>query len=166
MIYLALGSNLAGDYADSYNLLLAVPNMLAMHGVHVVATSRFYQSTAIGGPRYQPDYINAVVAVRSVLSPRGLLSRIHDVEVAFGRTRRVRWAARTLDIDILDMNGRCHADYVDLPHPRLASRAFVLLPLRDVMPGWRHPQSGESVAQLIADLSVAARRGVFACTRC
>jgi 2-amino-4-hydroxy-6-hydroxymethyldihydropteridine diphosphokinase len=87
-----------------------------------------------------------------------LLRRLHALEAAFGRERRVQWGARTLDIDIVSYHDEIHTNMAQIPHPRLAARAFVLYPLRDIAPGWRHPISGATVDALIKQLSTAARR--------
>jgi 2-amino-4-hydroxy-6-hydroxymethyldihydropteridine diphosphokinase len=99
-------------------------------------------------------YVNAVAIVATGLSPAGVLAGLHAVEQRFARTRRVRNEARTLDLDILDYEGRISApgSWPELPHPRLAGRAFVLYPLAELAPEWRHPVTGEGVAELVAGL--------------
>jgi 2-amino-4-hydroxy-6-hydroxymethyldihydropteridine diphosphokinase len=86
------------------------------------------------------------------LSPAALLTLLHEVEASFGRKRAEPNAPRTLDLDILDYEGRVEQGPPVLPHPRMAGRAFVLLPLRDVAPDWRHPVSGQSISDLISAL--------------
>ena len=162
MIYLALGSNMKGDFADSAQLLRAAIDNLPLAGAHVAKTAPFYRSAAVGpqvNGRAQADYINTVVAVRAVTPALGLLRRLHALEAAFGRERRVKWGPRTLDIDIVSYHGEVHAAGAQIPHPRLAARAFVLLPLRDIAPGWRHPISGASVDVLIKGLPPRERAG-------
>jgi 2-amino-4-hydroxy-6-hydroxymethyldihydropteridine diphosphokinase len=90
--------------------------------------------------------------VETALDPTALMAALHRIEDRFGRARRVRNAARTLDIDLIDYDGRVMNGPLILPHPRLTERAFVLLPLADVAPDWRHPVTGRSVAELIASL--------------
>ena len=164
MIYLALGSNLSGDFADSQQLIAAAIDNLPLCGAHVVARAPLYRSQAIG-PKIdgqgQGDYINTAVAVRSVVPAVGLLQRLHALEAAFGRQRRIKWGPRTLDIDILSYHDEIHAHMAQIPHPRMASRAFVLYPLRDIAPGWRHPQSGEPIDALIKRLPTAMRQGLI-----
>lgn len=82
---------------------------------------------------------------------------LHDVEISFGRERGILNAARTLDLDLLDYEGRCEPGPPILPHPRLEGRAFVLLPLADVVPEWRHPGSGSRLRELIDALPAADR---------
>ena len=162
MIYLALGSNLSGAFANSAQLIGAAIDNLALCGAHAVARAPLYRSAAIGpmvDGQAQGDYINTVVAVRSVAPAIGLLQRLHVLEMAFGRERRETWGPRTLDIDILSYHDEIHAHGAQIPHPRLSGRAFVLYPLRDIAPGWRHPISGVGVSALIKRLPADARLG-------
>ncbi len=85
---------------------------------------------------------------------------LHETETAFGRSRSVRNAPRTLDLDLLDFGGRVEAGPPTLPHPRMLDRAFVLIPLAEVESDWRHPVSGTSIQTLIAMLSQSDRDGV------
>jgi 2-amino-4-hydroxy-6-hydroxymethyldihydropteridine diphosphokinase len=102
--------------------------------VQVMAVSPVYETVPVGGPP-QPDYLNAVLLVRTTLSPRALLDRLHEVEAAFDRVREVHWGPRTLDIDIITVDGEVSADpELTLPHPRAHERAFVLAPWHDVDP--------------------------------
>jgi 2-amino-4-hydroxy-6-hydroxymethyldihydropteridine diphosphokinase len=163
MIYLALGSNLSGDFANSQQLVSAAIDNLPLCGAQVVARAPLYRSAAVG-PKIdgqgQGDYINTVVAVRSVTPATALLRRLHVLEAAFGRERRVPWGPRTLDIDIVSYHDEIHTHMAQIPHPRLGARAFVLYPLRDIAPGWRHPLSGTKIDTLIHRLPTAARRGL------
>jgi 2-amino-4-hydroxy-6-hydroxymethyldihydropteridine diphosphokinase len=108
----------------------------------------------------QADYMNTVVAVRSVLPAIGLLRNLHVLEAAFGRKRRIQWGPRTLDIDIVSYHNEIHGFGAQIPHPRLGARAFVLRPLADIAPGWRHPVSGQCVQSLLAQLPASARKGL------
>jgi 2-amino-4-hydroxy-6-hydroxymethyldihydropteridine diphosphokinase len=129
--YLALGSNL-GDRAAM--LQLAVSDLAATAGVHVVAVSRVYETAPVGGPE-QDDYLNAVVALETDLGARALLEIAQRIEQHAGRVRTVRWGPRSLDIDVL-LVGDERVDEPDLqvPHPRMHERGFVLAPLSDVAP--------------------------------
>ncbi|MCY4481069.1 MAG: 2-amino-4-hydroxy-6-hydroxymethyldihydropteridine diphosphokinase [Rhodospirillales bacterium] len=156
MILVALGANLPtarhGSAAEGLDAALTV---LAEHGVRPVARSRWYRSAPVP-PAEGPWFVNGVVRVETTLSPVPLMARLLAVEAAFGRTRSVAGAARPLDLDLLDYGGQViHHDGGDgpalvLPHPRLAERAFVLAPLIEVAPDWRHPVTGASVATLLA----------------
>jgi 2-amino-4-hydroxy-6-hydroxymethyldihydropteridine diphosphokinase len=128
--YLGLGSNL-GDRLG--NLQAAVDGLERAVGVRVVASSRVWETAPVGPP--QPDYLNAVLRVETELSPVDLLAACRGVEEDLGRIRRERWAARTIDVDVLLFDART-VDEPDLvvPHPRLIERAFVVLPLLELDP--------------------------------
>ena len=156
MILVALGANLPtarhGSPAEGLDAALTV---LAEHGVRPVARSRWYRSAPVP-PAEGPWFVNGVVRVETTLPPVPLMARLLAVEAAFGRTRSVAGAARPLDLDLLDYGGQViHHDgdnghALVLPHPRLAERAFVLAPLIEVAPDWRHPVTSASVATLLA----------------
>ena len=130
-VYIGVGSNLG----ESRSLVQRALGMLAAtHGCHDFRSSPWYRSKAIG-PGIQNDYINGVVGFRSHLPELELLEAMQVVESACGRTRAQRWAARTLDLDMLLYGDAC-IDSVRLtvPHPRLAERNFVVFPLFDLAP--------------------------------
>jgi 2-amino-4-hydroxy-6-hydroxymethyldihydropteridine diphosphokinase len=141
--------------------------------------SRLWRSPA--WPPGGLPYVNAAMAIRTRLPPDDLLAALHGVEAAFGRERRARWAARTLDLDLLALGGLVRPDAATqarwraldpgrqgreapdglvLPHPRMQDRAFVLLPLREVAPDWRHPLLGLDAGGMILGLSPEAADGV------
>ncbi|MCX5479669.1 2-amino-4-hydroxy-6-hydroxymethyldihydropteridine diphosphokinase [Kaistia geumhonensis] len=129
--YLGLGSNL-GDRETM--LRSAVAALSESAGVTVTAISPVYE-TPPWGPVPQGPYLNACVAIATSLSPRALLDLCLAIERRHGRERSVRWGPRTLDIDILDYGGmQINEPGLALPHPRLAERAFVLVPLADIAP--------------------------------
>lgn len=119
----------------------------------IVKRSRWFRSQAYP-PSDQPDFVNGVAQVSTALSPGALLTRLHEVEREFGRRRGVPNAARSIDLDLLDYEGLVQqgGDGPALPHPRLHQRAFVLLPLADVAPLWRHPVLDLPVAEMIRRL--------------
>jgi 2-amino-4-hydroxy-6-hydroxymethyldihydropteridine diphosphokinase len=131
--YLGLGSNLGDRLA---HLQAAVDGLAAIPHVRVVAVSHVYETTPVGGPE-QGDYLNAVVAVDTALDARELLGVAQGLEQHEHRERRERWGPRTLDVDVL-LVGDARVSEPDLvvPHPRLAERAFVLVPLADVAREW------------------------------
>ena len=131
--YLGIGANL-GDRAA--HLQSAVDRLADAPGVDVVAVSPVYETAPVGGPS-QPDYLNAVVAVDTSLTPHELLEIAHRLEAAAQRVRGERWGPRTLDVDLL-LVGDLTVDDPDLvvPHPRMTERAFVLVPLADVDSRW------------------------------
>ena len=129
--YLALGSNL-GERAR--HLQTAVDALAAADGVTVAAVSRVYETDPVGGPE-QGRYLNAVVAIDTVLTPRELLALGQRLEGEAGRVRAEHWGPRTLDVDILLVGDTVvsESDLV-IPHPRMWERGFVLAPLHDVAP--------------------------------
>jgi 2-amino-4-hydroxy-6-hydroxymethyldihydropteridine diphosphokinase len=131
--YLGLGSNLGDRLA---HLQAAVDGLARTPGVAVVAVSPVYETAPVGGPS-QDDYLNAVVAVDTELTPRALLHIAQGLEAAEHRVRRERWGPRTLDVDLL-LVGDDLVDEPDLvvPHPRLMDRAFALVPLADLDAAW------------------------------
>jgi 2-amino-4-hydroxy-6-hydroxymethyldihydropteridine diphosphokinase len=151
VILIALGSNLSSQAGDSTATLKAALANLADNGVAPVAVSRMFRTPAWPDPR-DPQFVNAVAHVVTELSPSGLMEQLHKTEIAFGRVRGERNAPRSLDLDILDYDGRIDGGPPVLPHPRICDRAFVLVPLKDVAPGWRHPVSGRSVDALVTAL--------------
>ncbi len=129
--YIALGSNL-GERAALLRGALAALRRAA--DVRVVAESAVYETAPVGGPP-QPDYLNMVAVVETALGPEALLERCLAVEAEHGRVRRERWGARTLDLDLLSYGTLAlQTERLTLPHPRLAERAFVLVPLAEVAP--------------------------------
>ncbi len=154
MILLGLGANLPREKGGSpHGTLLAALAALEIAGVRIVARSRWYDSAAWPDPS-QPRYWNAVAGLETTLDPVSLLTLLHQIEDGLGRTRGARNASRTVDLDLLDYDGlvRNGPEAPILPHPRLTERGFVLLPLRDIAPNWRHPVTGVSVDSLISAL--------------
>lgn len=177
----ALGSNVApaqgGTCADTIRAAMAA---LPAPGTRVLATSRLWQTPCmpVGAG---PDYVNAAALLETTLTARGLLDHLHAIEAQFDRARTGRWAARTLDLDLIDHGGailpdratqaRWRAlpparqsidapDQLITPHPRLQDRAFVLVPMADVAPQWRDPVTGTPLRDLLAALPEADRAAV------
>ena len=152
-VFLGLGGNL-GQPLDCF---IAARWRLAEHPqIDLQASSPIYRTPAVGGPEGQPDYLNAVLELETDLSPRQLLHLCLEIELASGRTREVRWAARILDIDLLVFGQQVSDDFqLTLPHPRLHSRHFVLLPLVDLEPELWHPILKRTMNDLLNDLPAA-----------
>ena len=152
--FVALGANLAGRHASPAEAVEAGIRAIDSPSLRVTARSRLYRSVAWPDPD-DPEFVNAVVALETGLSPGELLTRLHEIEAAFGRVRREMNAPRPLDLDIIDYDGMVSAsgEAPVLPHPRLAERAFVLQPLAEVAPDWRHPMTHMPIAELIAVLA-------------
>jgi 2-amino-4-hydroxy-6-hydroxymethyldihydropteridine diphosphokinase len=154
MILLGLGGNLPSpQFGPPEKTLVAALERLGAGGITITARSKFYHSAPVPASD-QPWYVNAVARIETGLDPKPLLEEILALERNFGRRRTVANAARVLDIDLL-----AYGDIVTgpeavptLPHPRLEQRAFVLHPLAEIAPNWRHPASGRTIAALIAAL--------------
>lgn len=154
-VVIALGSNLSGEYASSEALLEAALARFSAAGLHVRERSHWWRSAAWPDPA-GPDYRNGVVLVETSLGPEDVLQALLAIEAAFGRHRGARNDARTLDLDLI-AHGRTvlETDDLTLPHPRAHLRGFVMGPLAEIAPDWRHPQLGESATTLAAKATVA-----------
>lgn len=141
----ALGANL-GNRLEVLENALGQINTFA----EVRSVSSFIETAPVGGPE-QPDYMNGVLIAESDLTPEEFLRKLHEIENAAGRTRDVRWGARTLDLDII-VAGEVIQDDVDLtlPHPRAHERAFVLQPWFEIEPDAVLPGKGTVEALLSA----------------
>ena len=156
MILVALGANLPGQAGVPAAQIAAALDAIDAEIGRVVACSRFYGSPSWPDPR-QPRYVNAVAAIATTLDPEALLAALLALELRLGRVRGAPDeppnAPRAIDLDLIDYDGLVRASPPPvLPHPRMQARGFVLLPLADVAPDWRHPVTGMTVAALIAAL--------------
>ncbi len=187
-VLVALGSNLGSDQgsdADARSTpaetLRSALGQFAAAGLTLRDVSRVYRTPAFP-PGSGPDFANAAALAEAPgLTPREILTALHGIEAAFGRQRQTRWAPRSLDLDLLAVGDAVLPDAAGfatwrdlppdrqaqdappdlvLPHPRLQDRAFVLMPLMDVAPDWRHPVGGRSVAQMVTALPAADRAEV------
>ncbi len=158
MILIGLGSNLCGEEFDSPSEVLeAALKAMAASGIVIKKLSRFYESEPV--PKSdQPWFVNAVAAVETELVPDDLLHQLHEIEADLGRERRIKWEARIIDLDILGFEDhilpstglwQVETDKITIPHPRLHERLFVLKPLMDINPDWKHPVLGKTVAELV-----------------
>lgn len=178
----SLGANLpsaAGDAARTLCDVLAI-----LHGepdISIAAISRIWRTPAFP-PGSGPDYANAAAAIRTSLAAQDLLDRLHGIEARFGRDRSTgRWSARVLDLDLIalddlilpdtatlrhwmdlpsDRQRVLAPDRLILPHPRMGDRGFVLAPLSEIAPGWRHPLTGKPVSRMLAELGPDALVGM------
>ena len=177
---IAAGSNAASPAGSPNVTILAAISALQIDSFTILAKSRLFETPAFP-PGAGPDFVNAALLAETTLSPEEVLGHLHAIEAAHGRVRDKRWGPRTLDLDLIgwgdavrpdrptwrrwaglspDSAARETPSELILPHPRLAERAFVLVPLLDVAPDWRHPVTGLSVAEMAAALPEAARAEV------
>jgi len=177
----ALGANMAPEGGNPAETLVSALELLdSREGVTVARRSRWFRTPAFP-PGSGPDFVNGAALVVSDLAPESLLAELHRVEAELGRERLARWAPRTCDLDLIAVGGTVLPDRktlkewmaldlgkaqslvpprLILPHPRMQERGFVLVPLADVAPEWRHPVTGLSVAEMVAALPEAERRDI------
>jgi 2-amino-4-hydroxy-6-hydroxymethyldihydropteridine diphosphokinase len=156
LAHIALGANLPSPAGPPEATLAAAAARLAFLG-HIAARSSLY-STAPVGLADQPRFLNAVAALGTTLTPLELLGAVLLIEREFGRDRTASLpnGPRTLDLDILFYGDLVLSEAgLEIPHPRLAQRAFVLVPLHEIAPGLRDPRSGKTVTQLLTELSLS-----------
>ncbi len=175
---LALGGNLPSQFGSPIQTLQESLIHLNRNLLHIRAVSRFFQTPCFPAGA-GPDYVNAAIAVETELSAASLLTEVHKIERVFGRERLTRWGTRPLDIDLIgfeaqvlpnvsvwarwrelqpEQQAQQAPDELILPHPRLQDRGFVLAPLMDIAPNWKHPVLGRTVAQMFADLPEFAQK--------
>jgi len=153
-VVIALGSNLAGAYGSSTELLEAALARFPEAGLKILGRSGWWRSAAWPDPN-GPPYRNGVVLVEADRAPHETLECLLGIERAFGRTRVAPNEARTLDLDLI-AHGRTVMDQPDLtlPHPRAHERLFVMGPLAEIAPAWRHPLLDRTAADLAAKATV------------
>lgn len=144
--YVGVGGNVGRPEAT---LPAALAALAVADGVRGASASPVYRSSPVGGIA-QPDFLNAVVRLRTTLPPHDLLDMLLALESQFGRQRDERWGPRTLDLDVLLYDDIVlHHPRLVVPHPELVERGFVLAPLADLAPSLRHPVEGKTIARLL-----------------
>lgn len=152
-IFIGLGANLPGPAGPPRATLAAALARLEQAGICILRRSRWYRSPAWPDPG-EPEFVNAVAEIETGLGAGELLRLLHAIEAELGRVRSTVNAPRAIDLDLLDFQGAVEGGGAGpaLPHPRLHLRAFVLLPLAEIAPDWRHPVSRRGVLELAAAL--------------
>ena len=177
---IALGANLPSPAGAPEETLRAALSALDDAGFVVERASRIYRTPAVPADS-GPDFANAVALAGGNADPEAFLGVLHEIEARFGRERTRRWGPRSLDMDLLDARGAILPDLAThlrwreaspeelavaapeqliLPHPRIAERAFVLAPLAEIVPDWRHPATGRTARGMLAALSKSDRAGI------
>jgi 2-amino-4-hydroxy-6-hydroxymethyldihydropteridine diphosphokinase len=152
MILIALGANLPSHAGGPQQTLEAALKRFEAKGVRVVARSGWFRTAPVPASD-QPWFVNGVAQIETALEPAALLALLREVEQEFERQRSVPNAARTLDLDIIDYEGKVeNTPELILPHPRMQDRAFVLVPLAEIAPHWKHPIQRKTVKSLISAL--------------
>jgi len=144
--YIALGSNLGNRLENLRRSLKLLSNE---KGLYIKAISNVYETKPIGGP-VQGDFLNACAEIRTILTPTILLQKMLDVEYTMGRVRVERWGPRLIDLDLLVYNNtKINSPFLELPHPRLLLRDFVLIPLADIAPDLIIPGQENTVSEFV-----------------
>ena len=179
-VLIALGGNLTGQMDRSLDQLNQAIREISECGLEVVKTSRMFRTPSFP-PGSGPDFVNAAIECASGSSPGAILRQLHAIETRAGRARKKRWGPRVLDLDLLAVGDlvlpdvavfgnwaalsleaqmRHAPEELILPHPRLHERAFVLAPLLDIAPDWRHPVLQRTVAEMHAALDPSSLVGI------
>jgi len=148
IVYIGLGANLGDREA---NIRAALARLEESHVARVRRVSRLIETSPIGGPPGQPKYLNGAAEIETELVPLELLAALKEIEAAVGRVRRERWAAREVDLDILLYGDEILREAaLEIPHPRMWEREFVLRPLAEIAPGAVDPLTKMTVAEHLA----------------
>jgi 2-amino-4-hydroxy-6-hydroxymethyldihydropteridine diphosphokinase len=164
MILLSLGSNLPSNFGDSKNTILKCYEFFNNNDIKILKKSSFYETFAIPN-KSDPKFVNSVISVETKFSAEELIKYILKVEEKFDRKREQINAPRTCDIDIVDFNSEIINIFnknisLEVPHPRLEQRSFVLYPIREIDKNWKSPLSGKKIDQLIENLDAETKKNI------
>ena len=157
MIYLNIGSNLDSRLGKRIDNIKYAIQSIKKYGIIILKTSSIYETPSYPNSVF-PKFLNIGIKVKSKLTPEDLLNRIKYIEKRIGRVKKVTNFPRVCDIDIIDFKGLVKkTKQISIPHPRLHIRNFVLFPMRDLNPEWRHPITNKKINDLISDLNLNLR---------
>jgi len=146
---IGLGSNVG----DRLGALRRALSLMKRKGIEIIKKSDVFETPPVGLTE-QPKFLNACVLVKTSMDPQLLLAQLKGIEAAIGRQNRGHWGPREIDLDILYIDDLVIREgELEIPHPRMHERAFVLVPLSQISPQWRHPILGKTVEELTREVS-------------
>jgi len=165
MIILGIGSNLKSSFGDKFNNIDLAISYLDVYGIKTIKMSSYYESKSYPN-KNDPKFINVIVSVETSLPPIDLMSILIFVEEKLERKRLKKNEPRTCDIDIIDYNQQIfnftyNEEELIIPHTKLQFRNFVLYPLREIFPEWKHPRTNEKINAFIEKLSIEDRKSIY-----
>ena len=165
MIILSLGSNLPSHFGNRFDNLKFAMSFLESYGILIDKKSSFYETPSYPD-KNNPKFVNIVISVKTNLLPTDLISVLIHIEEKLGRRRNKKNDPRTCDIDIIDYNSevldfRYNNLELVVPHKELTSRNFVLFPLQEILPNWKHPKTKEIISSLIQKLPEVDRKSIL-----
>tara|TARA_B100000029_G_scaffold504954_1_gene584753 strand:- start:30 stop:542 length:513 start_codon:yes stop_codon:yes gene_type:complete len=165
MILLSLGSNLSSNFGDRFKNLEIATTFIKEKKINLINKSSYYETPSYPNIK-KPKFINIVIEIETLLKPIDLMSSLIEIELKLGRKREIKNAPRTCDIDIIDYNGEIYNlefnnEKLIIPHSMMRSRNFVLYPLFEIAPSWKHPKTNESIETLIQNLSEQDRKSIL-----
>ena len=165
MIFLGIGSNLSSSFGDRFDNINLALSFLYENAIQIIKKSSFYETLSYPNKK-DPKFINIVISVSTHLIPIDLMSILISIEEKLERKRDKKNDPRTCDIDIIDYNSQVlNFQYkkldLEIPHRKLMSRNFVLLPLQEIAPLWKHPNTEETIGALIQKLPAEDRKSIL-----
>ena len=159
MIFLGIGSNLRSSFGNKIDNINSSILLLKKNKIEVLKISSFYESVAYPD-KNDPKFINIVVEVKTLLEPKDLMINLLKIEEKLERKRSKKNAPRTCDIDIIDFHGKIintklNNIELNIPHKKMTERNFVLYPLKEICPDWKHPKTKDSIDILIKNLKTS-----------
>lgn len=165
MIILGIGSNLSSSFGDRYANIDISINLLESYGIKVVKKSSFYETSSYPD-KSKPKFINIVIIVDSNLNPTDLMSVLLFIEEKLERKRAIKNDPRTCDIDIIDYKGQVinfiynEVPFI-VPHQNMMNRNFVLFPIKEILPNWKHPETNENIDAIISKLTKENKNSIL-----